>query len=184
MLFVRTIVHVTMPKLYFSWSYLHFLSWLSLEIAHSSNSVPHPPFFLLSLSCCRLTPCCPFPSPHSPLPPQPLGPICHCLPLHQLIPFYFPLSLSGGRGSPTSSTPSPAIASFFFFLHLLPEPIWTLLGLYFSCKTMKHRRKERWLLWHKMAMIFFRLCRKLVKMIFFSFETAKPALFAYVIKNS
>ena len=48
MLFVRMIVHVTMPKLYFSWSYLHFLSRLSLEIAHSSNSVPHPPFFLLS----------------------------------------------------------------------------------------------------------------------------------------
>ena len=37
-----------------------------------------------------------------------------------------------------------------------------------------------------MAMIFFRLWRKLVKMkfILFSFETAKPVLFTYAIKNS
>ena len=39
---------------------------------------------------------------------------------------------------------------------------------------------------YRMAMISFRLWRKLVKMkfILFSFETAKPVLFTYAIKNS
>ena len=99
MLFVKMIVHVTMPKLYFSWSYLHFLSELSLEIAHSSNCPSLPflsRFFVLLL---------PYTTP---------GPICHCLPLHQLIPFYLSLSLSGGSGGPASSIASPALASFFF----------------------------------------------------------------------
>ena len=36
-----------------------------------------------------------------------------------------------------------------------------------------------------MAMIFFRFWSKLTEMkLFFSFETAKPVLFAYAIKNS
>ena len=35
-----------------------------------------------------------------------------------------------------------------------------------------------------MAMILFRLWRKLVKMIFFFFESAKPVIFTYGIKNS
>ena len=42
---------------------------------------------------------------------------------------------------------------------------------------MKHRRKERWLLWHRMAMIFFRLWRKLVKMIFFFLWNCKTSSF-------
>ena len=40
----------------------------------------------------------------------------------------------------------------------------------------KLNRKARWLFWHRMAMVFFRLWRKLVK-IFFFFEAAKPVLF-------
>ena len=35
-----------------------------------------------------------------------------------------------------------------------------------------------------MAMIFFRLQRKLVKMKFFLLETAKPVLFSYTIKTT
>jgi len=38
---------------------------------------------------------------------------------------------------------------------------------------------------HRMAMIFFRFWSKLIEMkLFFSFETAKPVLFAYAMKDS
>lgn len=39
MWFVRMIIHLTMSKLYFSWLNLHFVSWLSFELACCSNSV-------------------------------------------------------------------------------------------------------------------------------------------------
>ena len=38
--------------------------------------------------------------------------------------------------------------------------------------------------WHRMAMMFFRLWRKLVKLKIFFLETAKSVLFAYAIKNN
>ena len=94
---MSTTVRVTMPRLYFSCSNLHFLSRLSLEPAHSSNNVPHSLFFLFSFSCCGLTP-----PPLLPLSPSPSA--------NPLLAFS---SLSGGRRSPTSSTLSPTLAFFF-----------------------------------------------------------------------
>ena len=60
----------------------------------------------------------------------------------------------------------PARTTSSVSLPLSAEPIWALFDLYFSYDTMAIK-KEKWNFWQRMAMIFFKPWRKLVKMISF-----------------
>ena len=115
MWFVRIVVHVTLPKLYFnSWS-LHFsLSQLSPEPVHSPNS----PFSLLSLSACYLAAALSIPLPLFPS----LSANC-----------FLASPISQGKGGNLASpTPSPTLACFFSALVVRDNvnTIWSIFWLW------------------------------------------------------
>ena len=138
-LFVRTIVHVTMPKLYFSWSYLHFLSWLSLEIAHSSNSVPHCPLsFLFPVADLYLPNSLPPSASANSLLTSPIRGM-RSLASPTLASFFAPADSSDQTKTPPPQGSNPRFLSAH--LPLLSQSILALFGLYFSCKTVTTERK-------------------------------------------
>ena len=182
---VRMFVHITVWKLYFGWSNPHFLSQFSVEPAHSSSSVPHCPFSLHSLSFCGLLP---LPSPLSPSPSA--GPL-------------LTLPVSRGRMRPAYPSPAPHSRKFLFpfiFFWTIQDPRGTIqtfyhpICCYFHCQFQHYLicilGTKLWLwngkisFWHRITVLFSRLWRKLVKMIFFLFERAQLLLFAYGVKSN
>ena len=139
-------VHITVSKLYFGWSNPHFLSQLSIELAHSSSSVPHCPFSLHSLSCCVLKP---IPTPLSPSPSA--GPLLTS-PVSQgggwaQLPLLLPPTLGSfftpSVSSEQSKTPNSPEGFLSPHLLLFPLSIWALFDLCFSYKTMTMEREGK-----------------------------------------
>ena len=98
----------------------------------------------------------------------------------------FPHSLNPSESSDGTKTSCPTRVTIQDFYQMIcpwyQSPFKHYLIYILAIKLWLQKGKMTF--WHRMAMIFFRLQRKLVKINFFFLETAKPVLFAYAIKNN
>ena len=98
----------------------------------------------------------------------------------------FPHSLNPSESSDGTKTSCPTRVTIQDFYQMIcpwyQSPFKHYLIYILAIKLWLQKGKMTF--WHRMAMIFFRLQRKLVKINFFFLETAKPVLLAYPIKNN
>ena len=98
----------------------------------------------------------------------------------------FPHSLNPSESSDGTKTSCPTRVTIQDFYQMIcpwyQSPFKHYLIYILAIKLWLQKGKMTF--WHRMAMIFFRLQRKLVKTKIFFLETAKPVLFACAIRNN